>query len=96
MIIKNPEGAVDARRNLSALIGTARIDVTVDVIVDQRAPTEVISEVSKHADLVPMGRPTPDPEFRERLEQLMSETRTLPAVAYILASTEAELDDILQ
>ncbi len=98
MIVKDDDGAVDARRNLAALISATRIEAQVEVLVDNRAPLDVISSDSSKADLTFIGLPRPRGDlaaFADHLRYLIERTRDLPAVAYVLAAQEIEFDRIL-
>lgn len=99
MIVTNPGGAEEARENLSNLIKAARIDAEVEIMVDDRPATEVISETSSTADIAFLGLPTPDLEdissFADVLESLIVRTDAIPAVAFVLASKNADLELIL-
>lgn len=96
MILTNPGGADEARENLSNLIKAPRIDAEVEVMVDKRPATEVISETSRTADIAFLGLPTPDVDditaFADVLESLIVRTGTIPAVAFVLASKSADLE----
>ena len=100
MIVRNREGAQDARTNLVALIETARIAADVEVIVDERPALAVIAEVSQYCDIAFLGLPTPTedkPEsFAASLAQLQMETASIPSVAFVLASSDGELQHILE
>ena len=99
MIVKDQDGAAIARSNLAELISATRMDAAVDVLVDQRAPLEVIKTTSTAADLTFIGlpRPTDDIEaFADHLRNLINQTRDLPAVAYVLAAEDVEFDRILR
>ena len=100
MIVKNREGAEDARTNLVALIDTARIAADVEVIVDERPALSVIAEVSRRSDIAFLGLPTPNEDdhtaFAATLAELQSKTSAIPAVAFLLASSDGELQHILE
>jgi hypothetical protein len=71
----------------------------VDVIVDTRAPIEIIGEVSRQADLTLIGLPKPNGdsgEFADHLHSLLDATSSLPAVAYVLAAEDVEFDTLLR
>jgi len=98
-VLTNPGGAEEARENLSNLIKAARIDAEVEIMVDGRPATEVISETSRTADIAFLGLPTPDLDdissFADVLESLIVRTDAIPAVAFVLASKDADFELIL-
>ncbi len=100
MILSNPDGAAEATRNLGNLIESARIEAGVEVIVDARPPTVVISEKSSQADIAFLGLATPSrdepAEFADQLQLLFERTSKVPTVAYVLASPEANIEHILR
>ena len=98
MIVRDQEGAAEARSNLADLISSTRMVANVDVIVDDRPPLDVIGATSTAADLTFVGlpRPTEDiAEFTDHLRSVLERTRHLPAVAYVLAAQEVEFDRLL-
>jgi amino acid transporter len=98
MIVKDAEGAGEARTNLANLVAATRMQAEVDVIVDQRRPIDVIGSTSTAADLTFIGLPRPDGDierFAAHLQFLIEQTRHLPAVAYVLAAEDVEFDRIL-
>ena len=99
VIVENPDGAEEARSNIRALIDATRIEAGVEVIVDDRPPTVVISEASRYTDLTFIGLAAPkngnDGEFTRQMHQLVDRTSGIPAVAYVLASAEANIEHIL-
>jgi hypothetical protein len=98
MIVANPDGAGEARANLRQLIDATRIEAGVEVIVDDRSPTVVISEASRHTDLAFIGlaAPTGDSaKFNQDMHDLVDRTIDVPTAAYVLASTEANIENIL-
>jgi len=99
MIVKDEEGAAEARVNLAGLISSTRMQAKVDVLVDQRPPLDVISTTSTAADLTFIGLPRPSGEidsFADHLNFLINRTRHLPAVAFVLAAEDVEFDRILR
>ncbi|HEY5650293.1 MAG TPA: Na-K-Cl cotransporter [Acidimicrobiia bacterium] len=99
MIVANPDGADEARANLRQLIDATRIEAGVEVIVDDRPPTLVISEASRNTDLTFIGLASPNggdvDEFSHQLHELVERTSQIPTVAYVLASAEANIEHIL-
>mgnify|MGYP001819039763 FL=1 len=98
MIVANPDGAPEARANLRQLIDSTRIEARVEVIVDNRPPTVVISESSRHTDLTFLGLAAPagdSAKFSEAMHELVDRTIDVPTAAYVLASAEANLEHIL-
>jgi hypothetical protein len=99
MIVENPGGAAEARSNLRTLIDGTRIEAGVEVIVDDRPATVVISEASRHTDLTFIGLARPDSgneaDFTRQMHQLVERTGQIPTVAYVLASAEANIEHIL-
>ncbi|MDH3247499.1 MAG: Na-K-Cl cotransporter [Acidimicrobiia bacterium] len=99
MIVENPEGRDEARSNLRTLIDATRIEAGVEVLVDERPPTVVISEASRHTDLTFIGLATPkngnESAFTDQMHQLVDRTSRIPTVAYVLASAEANIEHIL-
>ncbi len=99
MIVANRDGADEARANLRQLIDATRIDADVEVLVDDRPPTMVISEASRHTDLTFIGLAAPVGEdtqhFSQQMHELVDRTARLPTVAYVLASPEANIEHIL-
>jgi amino acid transporter len=99
MIVRDQDGAAGAEENLAELISSTRMQADVEVIVDARAPLDVIAATSTEADLTFIGlpRPTEDIEaFAAHLRYLIDRTRHLPAVAYVLAAQDIEFDRILR
>jgi amino acid transporter len=98
MIVPDQSGAADARRNLSNLITSTRIDAEVHAIVDSRPPLQIINEVSSMANLTLIGLPAPnaDEDFSGHMRQILDATRDLPAVAYVLAAEDVEFDVLLR
>jgi amino acid transporter len=99
MIVANPDGAAEATANLRELIDATRIEAEVEVVVDDRPPTVVISEASRHTDLTFIGLAAPGDgdatNFTSQLHQLVERTSQVPTVAYVLASAEANIEHIL-
>jgi hypothetical protein len=98
MIVANPDGADEARTNLRRLIDAARIEAGVVVVVDDRPPTVVISEASRHTDLTFIGLAAPTGDsarFSSDMRELVERTAAVPTVAYVLASAEANIEHIL-
>jgi amino acid transporter len=99
MIVANPSGAEEARANLRQLIDATRIEAGVEVIVDDRPPTVVISEASRHTDLAFIGLAAPDDTningFSRQMHEIVERTAQIPTVAYVLASAEANIEHIL-
>ena len=98
MIVANPDGADEARANLRRLIDAARIEAGVVVVVDDRPPTVVISEASRHTDLTFIGLAAPTGDrarFSSDMRELVERTAGVPTVAYVLASAEANIEHIL-
>jgi hypothetical protein len=99
IIVRDAAGASGAAANLNELVSSTRIEATVDVIVDRRPPIEVIAERSAGADLTFIGLPVPDDdveEFGRHLRQLMTDTATLPAIAFVLAAEQIAFERILE
>ncbi len=100
MVVPRPEGAAEARANISGLVAAARIEATVEIVVDGRPPLDVIAGAASGADLTFLGMaPPPDDDpyqFGSALRAVMDRTASVPAAAYVLASSETSFDHILR
>ncbi len=98
MIVRNRDGAGEAADNLNRLIATARIEATVEVIVDERPPLEVIADRSRRADITFLGLPTPGvdtDDFAGQLRFLLDQTESLSSAVFVLAAGETDHEVIL-
>jgi hypothetical protein len=80
------------------LFSEARLNVEVDVIADSRPVLAVIDERPTSADLTLIGLPDPctnPDDFPERLAGFLTADDSRTATAFVLASTDVDLDAIL-
>jgi hypothetical protein len=98
MVVSSAEAAAEVAANIRATLSTARLDILVDVIPDQRPVATVIGELSTNADLMLIGLPDPctDPDnFSNRLPAFLAEFDFDTPVAFVLASADVDLEAIL-
>ncbi len=96
MIVKNETAAVDAKRNLTALVKKLRTGAKLDVIVSNgRTIDEVIQESSSNADLIFMGMAKPSKDFVTYYKNLQSRIHKLPTTILVLAAQDISFGEVL-
>jgi len=98
MIVGSEEARLAADANLRAMLSTARLDVEVDVIADDRPVGDVIAGLSSAADLTLVGLPDPCihvDEFGQRFDAVVANVSMERSVAFVLASNDVDLEAIL-
>ncbi len=99
MIVANASAAEEVGHNLRSLLAQARLTATVEVVVDDRPAAEVITAHQTGADLTLIGLPDPctDRErFAARLDSFVSGVALDSPVAFVLASSDVDLEALLQ
>lgn len=94
MIIPDEAGVEDAQKNLEALVDSARINATSSVLVSTD-PNSMMLVSSQGADLVLMGLGIPDESFDSYYGELLEKTKSLPAVAFVLAAESLSFKDLM-
>ncbi|HEY5663551.1 MAG TPA: hypothetical protein VIS05_05910 [Ilumatobacter sp.] len=98
MVVPTPDAAREAAANLTRIFAAGRLRVAVDVIADQRPFTAVIAQRSRGADLSLIGLPDPcthAERFADRLQSLLADVVTETPVAFVLASSDVDIEAIL-
>jgi hypothetical protein len=96
MIVKNETAAVDAKRNLTALVKKLRTGAKLDVIVSNgRTIDEVMHESSSNADLIFMGMAKPSKDFVTYYKNLQSRIHKLPTTILVLAAQDISFGEVL-
>ena len=98
MVVPHRDAQEEVAGNLASIFTTARLDVDVDVIVDSRPPSVVISERSASADLTMVGVPNPSnhpDDFAHKLTSTLTGIDVATPVMFVLASNDIDLEAIL-
>lgn len=98
MVVANEAAVQEVEANLRSLLTLARLDVEVDVTVDDRPVSQVINEGGADADLTLIGLPDPctDPDgFAGRLDAFVEAIDIDSPIAFVLASSDVDLEELL-
>ena len=95
MLVSEQDGVEDAQKNLETIVNAARIQAKTSVMVYTTNPFDTMMVSSQGADLVLLGLQTPDEAYASYYIDLMEKTRTLPAVAFVLAAEGLEFKDLM-
>jgi solute carrier family 12 sodium/potassium/chloride transporter 2 len=98
MVVPRADAAAEVAENLRELFVRARLRLDVDVIVDERPVGEVIGERAEAADLTLVGLPDPcvdQEDFSHRLEAALAGVATDRPVAFVLGSSDVDLEALL-
>jgi hypothetical protein len=96
MMVDNTLSAEDAKRNVSAIIKSLRIDAQLKIIVSGgRSFEEVLQSSSKDADLVLLGLSEPDENFVEYYKKMQKLISPLPTTAMVLAADDVSFREVL-
>jgi hypothetical protein len=98
MIVRHDDAAREVTSNLTAMLTAARLVADVDVIVDDEPVGAVISKRAGASDLVLIGLPDPcahPDDFPQRLSALMNAVQIQTPTAFVLASTDIDLESLL-
>ena len=100
MIVSSPEAAAGTEANLREMLTRSRLDVDVDVMADDRPAAQVIGGLSGWADLTMVGLPDPcvhdDDAFTAKYVDLVNSFANDRPVAFVLASTDVDLQELLE
>ena len=96
LVVDDKVAEQTAKDNISDLIQKLRLGVKVEVIINKEQPfAQIFRESSRQADLVFLGLPEPDADFRQCYDRIMSWIIELPAVVLVLSAKNYSYEKVL-
>ncbi len=96
MVVKERQGAENARKNLESIIGRIRIRAELEVLIaGGREFKDILAESSKDADLIFMGMAEPGEHFAKYYYNIHKNLEDLPTTVLVLAAKNNAFGDVL-
>ncbi len=97
MVVPSDNAANEARKNISNLVKSVRIDIEDHLIVAHDRPFEtILKRVSSNSDLVILGLAEPRGNFLEYYDQFINvKTSGIPSTLFVLAAQDINFEDVL-
>jgi amino acid transporter len=96
MVLDSENAAAEARKNISEILKTVRIDIQENLVVSYGQPfDELRNKISGKADLVMLGMAEPDEQFLNYYTTMIRRIEGSPSTMFVLAGQEVSFEEVL-
>jgi amino acid transporter len=96
MVLDSENAAAEARKNISEILKSVRIDIQENLVVSYgQTFHELRQKISGKADLVMLGMAEPDERFLEYYTAMIRKIEGAPSTMFVLAGQEVNFEEVL-
>jgi hypothetical protein len=96
MVLDSENAAAEARKNISEILKSVRIDIQQNLVVSYgQTFDELRRKISGKADLILLGMAEPDERFLEYYTTMIRKIEGAPSTMFVLAGQEVSFEEVL-
>ena len=96
MVLDSENAAAEARKNISEILKSVRIDIQQNLVVSYgQTFDELRKKISGKADLILLGMAEPDERFLEYYTTMIRKIEGAPSTMFVLAGQEVSFEEVL-
>jgi hypothetical protein len=96
MVLDSENSAAEARKNISEILKSVRIDIQQNLVVSYgQTFHELRKKISGKADLILLGMAEPDERFLEYYTSMIRKIEGAPSTMFVLAGQEVNFEEVL-